>query len=353
MNWKTVSLFEHPEFSQHEQVSYFSDEATGLRSIIAIHSTRGNVAGGGIRFFPYKNSADALYDVLRLSKAMSYKSALAGLSFGGGKSVIIGDPKVLKTEALLEAFGRCVERMGGKYICAEDIGMTPSDMAVISHITPYVTGLPGKSGDTSPLTGYGVYRALLAAADRKLGRKLESVAILGFGNVGRNLAIHLIRDKVRIYVADINQGNVTQAVGEFGATAVTTDDLFGLAVDALAPCSIGAVLNSTTIPRIKARIICGGANNQLEDTDAHGRLLGDMGVLFVPDYIANAGGLISGSAELTGRSEQDTLRMVEGIYDTCMKVFSIADETSCTPLKAAERLAEKILGATTAALPVK
>jgi leucine dehydrogenase len=224
--------------------------------------------------------------------------------------------------------------------------MTPSDMAVISRITPYVTGLPGKSGDTSPLTGYGVYRALLAAADRKLGRKLESVAILGFGNVGHNLAGYLVKDNVRIYVADINQGNVTQAVEQFGATAVTTDEIFGQDVDALAPCSIGAVLNSRTIPLIKARVVCGGANNQLEDVAADGRLLGDRGVLFVPDYIANAGGVISGSAEVTGRSEQDTLRMVEDIYDTCMKVFRIADETSCTPLEAAEKLATKILRST-------
>ena len=338
-----MGLFEHPEFSEHEQVSYFSDPATGLKSIIAIHNSRGSVAGGGIRFFPYQTSDDALYDVLRLSKAMTYKSALAGLPFGGGKSVIIGDPTVLKTEALLEAFGRCVARMGGMYICAEDIGMTPSDMAVISRITPYVTGLPGKSGDTSPLTGYGVYRALLAAADRKLGRKLESVAILGFGNVGRHLAGHLVKDNVRIYVADINPGNVTQAVEQFGATAVTTDEIFGLGVDALAPCSIGAVLNGRTIPLIKARIACGGANNQLENEAADGRLLGDRGVLFVPDYIANAGGVISGSAEVTGRSEQDTLRMVVDIYHTCMKVFDIAVATSCTPLEAAEKLAISLL----------
>jgi leucine dehydrogenase len=338
-----MGLFEHPEFSEHEQVSYFSDPATGLECIIAIHDSRGTVAGGGIRFFPYQDSVAALYDVLRLSKAMTYKSALAGLPFGGGKSVIIGDPEVLKTEALLEAFGRCVARMGGKYICAEDIGMTPADMAVIGRITPCVTGLPGKSGDTSPLTGYGVHRALLAAADRKLGRKLESVAILGFGNVGRNLAGHLVKDGVRIFVADINQGNARQAVEQFGATAVTTDEIFGLDVDAFAPCSIGAVLNGSTIPLINARIVCGGANNQLQDVAAHDRLLGDRGVLFVPDYIANAGGLISGSAEVTGRSVQDTLRMVEGIYDTCMKVFSIADQTSCTPLEAAEKLAAQIL----------
>ena len=340
-----MRFFEHPEFSGHEHVSYFHDEATGLRAIIAIHSTRGMVAGGGIRFYPYASSDEALVDVLRLSKSMTYKSILAGLPFGGGKSVIIGDPGTMKSEALLEAFGRCVARLGGKYVCAEDVGMTPSDMDVIHRVTPFVTGLPGKSGDTSPLTGLGVYRALRAAADRTLKRDLASVAILGFGNVGRHLASHLVRDGVRLYVADINAANVRLAVEEYGATAVRTDDLFALDVDALAPCSIGAVLDDDTIPRIRARIVCGGANNQLANVEIHGRLLAEHGVLFVPDYIANAGGVISGSSELTSRSEAETLRMVEGIYDTCMKVFDIADQRGCTPLEAAESLAMGILGA--------
>jgi glutamate dehydrogenase/leucine dehydrogenase len=259
-----MSFFEHPEFSGHEHVSYFHDAQTGLRAIIAIHSTRGTVAGGGIRFFPYANSDEALEDVLRLSKGMTYKSVLAGLPFGRGKSVIIGDPATMKTEALLEAFGRCVARLGGKYICAEDIGMTPSDMDVIHRVTPFVTGLPGKSGDTSPLTGYGVH--------------------------------------------------------------------------------LGAVLNDSTIPGVRARIVCGGANNQLANVDRHGRMLADRGVLFVPDYIANAGGVISGSSEVTNRPEADTRRMVEGIYDTCLKVFDLADERACTPLEAAGGLAVEILG---------
>lgn len=339
-----MSFFEHPEFSGHEHVSCFHDAQTGLRAIIAIHSTRGTVAGGGIRFFPYASSDEALEDVLRLSKGMTYKSVLAGLPFGGGKSVIIGDPATMKTEALLEAFGRCVARLGGKYICAEDIGMTPADMDVIHRVTPFVTGLPGKSGDTSPLTGYGVYRALRAAADRVLGRNLESVAILGFGNVGRNLASHLRRDGVRLHVADINAANVRLAVEEYGATAVGVDELFRLDVDALAPCSIGAVLNDSTIPGVRARIVCGGANNQLANVEKHGRMLADRGVLFVPDYIANAGGVISGSSELTNRPEADTRRMVEGIYDTCLKVFDLADERACTPLEAAESLAVEKLG---------
>lgn len=320
-----MSLFEHPEFSGHEHVNYFHDETTGLRAIIAIHNSRHSVAGGGIRFFPYANSQDALRDVLRLSKGMTYKSALAGLPFGGGKSVIIGDPKVLKSEALLESFGRCVERLGGKYICAEDIGVTPSDMVVINRTTSFVAGLPGKSGDTSPLTGFGVYRALRAAAHRKLGRPLASVAILGFGNVGRNLAEYLVKEDVKLFVADINADNVRLAVDKYGATPVAMDQFFKQKVDAIAPCSIGAILNDETIPLIEAPIVCGGANNQLADPGRHDRMLSQKGVLFVPDYIANAGGLISGSADITGRSHDRTMQMVEGIYDTCIRIFRLAD----------------------------
>lgn len=338
-----MPIFENSHFSSHEHVSFFSDPITGLKAIIALHSTRGGLAGGGIRFRPYLSSDEALCDVLRLSKSMSYKCALARLPFGGGKSVIIGNPKALKTEALLEAFGRFVDRLGGKYVCAEDIGMTPDDMTVINRSTAYVTGLPGKSGDTSPLTGYGVYRALQAAAERKLSRQLQSVAILGFGNVGRHLAGHLVKDGVKLYVADINQEYLQRAVKEFGAAAVSIEELFALPVDALVPCSIGGVLNSNTIPSIKAPIVCGGANNQLEDVEVHGRMLAAQGVLFVPDYIANAGGVISGSAEVVGRSEEETRKMVHDIYETCQKVFRLADERKLTPLEAAEHLARNIL----------
>jgi leucine dehydrogenase len=338
------SVFEHPEFSGHEHVNYFHDRRTGLRAIIAIHDSRQSVAGGGIRFFPYANSQDALRDVLRLSRSMTYKSALAGLPFGGGKSVIIGDPNVLKNDALLESFGRCVERLGGRYICAEDIGVTPQDMAVINRTTSFVTGLPGRSGDTSPLTGLGVYRALCAAAQFKLGRPLESVAILGFGNVGRHLAEHLVKDGVRLVVADINAHNLRLALEKYGATVVPMEQFFKSKVDAIAPCSIGAVLNDDTIAQIKAPIVCGGANNQLADATRHDHMLSEQGVLFVPDYIANAGGLISGSADVTGRAHDETVRMVEGIFDTCMRIFQRAEELGCSPLAAAEQVAAQVLG---------
>ena len=338
-----MSVFEQGEFTNHEHISFFKDVKTGLKAIIAIHSTKLGPAGGGIRYFPYKTSDQALVDVLRLSRSMSYKSALAGVPIGGGKSVIIGDPKTEKTEALLEAFGRCVDRLGGKYYCAEDIGITPADMAVISRSTAYVAGLPDKGGDTSPPTGYGLYRAIKAAVDYRLNGRLSSVAILGFGNVGRNLSKHLVEEGIQIYVADINKSNVKLAADTCGAKEVGLDEIFSLNADVLSPCALGAILNDKTIPKINAKIVCGGANNQLQEVERHGKMLAERNILFVPDYVANAGGLLSGSAEVLNRSQAETTKLIENIYDTCIKIFEISDNRQCTPIEAAEDLAKKIL----------
>jgi len=338
-----MSVYENADYKAHEHVSFFADEKVGLKTIIAIHSTKLGPAGGGIRFFPYQNTDAALTDVLRLSRAMSYKFALAGLPLGGGKSVIIGDPATLKTEALLEAFGRCVHRLGGKYYCAEDIGMTPQDMVVIHRATPYAVGLPGKSGDTSPPTGYGIYKSIKAAADFKLSGNYTSVAILGFGNVGRNLARYLAEEGVQIYVADINQENVKLAVSTYGAKEVGVDDIFALEVDVLAPCALGGVLDDTSIPKIKAKIVCGGANNQLLDEKRHSKMLDDRGILFVPDYVANAGGAISGSAEYGDRPAEETQKLLDNIYTNCMNIFELSEKKKITTLEAAEELAQKVL----------
>ncbi len=338
-----MSVFEQDNFSDHEHVSFFCDKETGLKAIIAIHSTKLGASGGGTRFFPYENSQDALVDALRLSRAMSYKNALAGLPYGGAKSVIIGDHNTMKNEALLEAFGRCVDRLGGKYVCAEDIGMTPDDMVVINRSTPYVVGLPGKSGDTSPPTGYGLYKAMQAAADFKLGGNLSSVAILGFGNVGRNVAKHLVEKGVELFVADISEENIKLAVDSYGAKEVSMDEIYGLDVDILAPCGLGGVLNDETIPRIKAKVVCGAANNQLLETEKHGEMLGDRNILFVPDYIANAGGVISASGEVGTFNQEQVEEMIENIYNTCTNVFHKSLEKGCTPVAAAEELGKKIL----------
>lgn len=339
-----MNYFEAPDFDGHEHVSFCCDEESGLKAIIAIHrSRRLNVAGGGIRFFPYNDSQSALTDVLRLSKGMTYKSALAGMPYGGAKAVIIGDPQKLKTSQLLMAFGRFVDRLGGRYVCAEDIGMTPADMTVIHGVTPYATGLPGKSGDTSPLTGLGVYHAIRASSDRFLGGQLKSVGILGFGNVGRHLAGHLKAQGVSLYVSDINNANLVTAVEQYGATVVPSGKFFSLDVDLIAPCSIGAVLNDSTIPDIKAKIICGGANNQLADVGRHGPMLEQRGVVFVPDYIANAGGAISGASERTGATLAETTQLVERIYDRCINVFNHSAENNLTPIAASEEIARQIL----------
>ncbi|MDG0980172.1 MAG: Glu/Leu/Phe/Val dehydrogenase dimerization domain-containing protein [Halieaceae bacterium] len=338
-----MDVFEQENFSDHEHVSFFFDKETGLKAIIAVHSTKLGVAGGGTRFFPYENSEDALVDALRLSRAMSYKNALAGLPYGGGKSVIIGDHRTMKNEALLEAFGRCVDRLGGRYVCAEDIGMTPDDMAIINRSTPYVVGLPGKSGDTSPPTGYGLYKAMRAAADFRLGGNLSSVAILGFGNVGRNLANNLVKQDVALFVADINRDNVKLAVEKYGAKEVGLDEIYDLDVDIFAPCALGGVLNDQTIPRLRAKVVCGAANNQLLDTQKHGKMLGDRGILYVPDYIANAGGVISASAEVGTFTETQVETKIENIYHTCTDVFRRSQEQGCTPIEAAEEIGRQML----------
>lgn len=342
-----MGVFEEKDFDHHEHVSFVSDEATGLRAIISIHSTVLGPAGGGIRFYPYDNSEEALRDVLRLSRAMTYKFAIAGIPLGGGKSVIIGDPKTDKTEALLEVFGRAVDRLGGRYICAEDVGMTPEDIAIIHRQTKYCAGLPGKSGDTSPLTGYGVFHALRAGVKRRLGRDNLNgltVAVQGSGKVGRHLCTHLAKAGARIFIADVNQEAAERAVDEFGATAASTDDILFLDVEVLAPCALGGGLNDETVPKIKAKVICGGANNQLAE-DRHGQALAGCNILFVPDYVANAGGAFSGSREMTGVSEAETIKKVEAIYDTCNRVFARAEQDGVPTNVAADRLAQEVIEA--------
>jgi leucine dehydrogenase len=342
-----MSVFENQAFDDHEQVSFITDHATRLRAIIAIHSTALGPAGGGIRMYPYPDSGQALYDVLRLSRAMTCKSALAGLPVGGGKSVIIGDPRRDKTEPLLEAFGRAVEALGGRYICAEDVGTTPEDMEVVHRSTRFVVGLPGGSGDTSPLTGYGVFHAIRAAVRHRLGRddlSGLSVAVQGAGNVGRYLMQHLVEAGARVHVADLDEEATRRAAGDFGAEVVMPDSVLYLDVDVLAPCAMGAVLDDETVPKIRAKIVCGGANNQLAD-DRHGQALAERNILYVPDYVANAGGLLSGASEWMGMGEEELRGRVEGIYDSCSRVFSRAERDGVAPSVAAESLAKEVIEA--------
>jgi leucine dehydrogenase len=342
-----MPVFENRAFDQHEWVSFVEDRATGLHAIIAIHSTALGPAGGGIRMYPYSDSDHALYDVLRLSRAMTCKSALAGLPVGGGKSVIIGDPRKDKSEPLLEAFGRAVEALAGRYVCAEDVGTTPEDMEVIHRSTRFVVGLPGGSGDTSPLTGYGVFHAIRAAARHRLGRddlSGLSVAIQGAGNVGRYLMQHLNEAGAQIRVADLDEEATRRAAADFGAEIVSPDVVLSLEADVLAPCAMGAVLDDESVPNIRAKIVCGGANNQLAD-DRHGEQLAERGILYVPDYVANAGGVLSGASEFLGMEEEELRGRVEGIYDSCNRVFERAERDGVAPSVAAERLAREVIEA--------
>lgn len=349
-----MSVFTHPEFDNHEHLSFHCDPETGLRAIIAVHNTSRGPALGGCRMFPYGNDEEALRDVLRLSKGMTYKSALANLDLGGGKSVIIGDPRQHKTEALLEAMGRFLESLGGLYIAAEDSGTSVADLKVMGRHTGHVAGVssrPGfdgrpSSGDPSPATAYGTFVGIQSAVMHKLGRAdgndLEglTVAIQGVGNVGYRLARHLTEAGARITVYDIHQEQVERAVTELGAQPADAEEILYLPVDVVAPCAMGAVLNSDSIARLQAPIVAGAANNQLARPE-HDRMLWQRDILYAPDYVINAGGIIDIHYERSGGEPEQVRRHVEGIGDTLREIFQRSERDSLPTGQIANRLAEE------------
>ncbi|MGI9626917.1 MAG: Leu/Phe/Val dehydrogenase [Longimicrobiales bacterium] len=338
-------VFDSPEFRSHEQLSFVHDPETGLRAVIAIHKTGPRGAGGGIRMQPYENEEDAVTDALRLSRAMSYKFAMAHIPIGGGKSVIIGDPQKDKTSALMEAFGRAVETFRGRYHCGPDVGTTSDDMVSVRQGTRHVRGLPGETGDTSPATGFGVYRAMLAAVFHVDGKEsLEGlkVAVQGVGNVGRALCTHLKSAGAEIFVADLNEEAVARAVTEFGATPVPNDEILYQHVDVLAPCALGAVFDDESIPRLNCRIICGGANNQLARM-RHGDLLHERGITIVPDYVASAGGAIHATQAGPGFDPEKAMADVARTFDNCARVLHRATRDNTPPYVAAKIMAEEIM----------
>jgi len=341
-----MTVFHAPDFDNHEQVSFFSDPDSGLRAIIAIHWSGPGVAGGGVRMWNYADESKAVADALRLSRAMTYKFALADIPVGGGKTVVIGDAGRDKTPALLEALGRAVERFDGRYMCGPDVGTSPEDMVVIRRETEHVRGLPGESGDTSPATGYGVFQAIRAAVEHRMGRTDLTdlrVAVQGAGSVGRALMHHLKAAGARIIVADIDEAAVASAVQDFGALAVHIDDILFEDADVVAPCALGAVLNDTSIPQIRAAIVCGGANNQLAE-DRHGIQLAERDILFVPDYVANAGGAINAVREGPDYDQEEAMAAVERIYETSRNVLRRAAADGIAPNLAADRIAAEIIG---------
>lgn len=338
--------FEYMEKYRFEQLVLCHDQTSGLRAIIAIHNTYLGPALGGTRMWTYQTEDEALLDALRLARGMTYKSAAAGLNLGGGKAVIMGDPRKDKSEELFRAFGRYVQSLGGRYITAEDVGTSVQDMGYISMETKYVTGAAtsmGASGDPSPATAFGVWKGMKAAAKEIYGNSSltgKTIAVQGLGHVGGNLLKHLAEEGAKLIVTDIYADRVKAVVDEFGAAAVDPKDIFGVKCDIFAPCALGAVINDETIAQFKCKIIAGAANNVLKE-ERHGDLLEQKGILYTPDFVINAGGVINVADELQGYSRERAFQRVAGIYENVQKVFEIAKRDKIPTYKAAEVMAEE------------
>jgi leucine dehydrogenase len=341
-----MSVFEAPDFDNHEAVAFFDDKASGLRVIIAIHSTALGPACGGTRMYPYADGDAALTDALRLSRGMSYKSAIADLPLGGGKAVIIGDPARDKTEALFLAYANAINTLGGRYITAMDVGIGPKDMPVIARGTKHIAGYdqPGKTGgDSGPLTAVGVFAGLKAAVKHRLGVDTTTnliVAIQGLGKVGMDLAKRLHAEGATLIVTDVNADVVKRAVDAFGAKAVSPDDIVTAECDVLSPNALGAILNDETIPNLKARVIAGGANNQLA-RDEHGAMLSERGILYAPDYVINGGGIIRVAGQIFNWDDAEIERRVLGIADTLAQIFRRSAAENLPTNAVADRMAEE------------
>jgi leucine dehydrogenase len=340
-----MNLFDRIATMGHEQVVVCHDKASGYRGIIAIHDTTLGPALGGTRFWSYASDEEAIVDALRLARGMTYKNAVAGLNLGGGKSVIIGDNRTPSREMIFRAHGRFVDSLGGRYVTAEDVGTSTSDMDFVHMETDYVAGLAGMSGDPSPVTAHGVFRAIQASAHHRWGSdSLEgkTVAIQGCGNVGFYLARELSAAGASLVVTDIDAERVKRVASETGARAVATDEIYGQAADIFAPCALGAVINDRTLPKLRVEIVAGAANNQLLE-NRHGDELEARGILYAPDYVANAGGVINVYSELAGWSHERSLRKADEIYHTVLNVFEIAKQEGIRTYEAADRLAERRL----------
>ncbi|MES3037477.1 MAG: Glu/Leu/Phe/Val dehydrogenase [Bdellovibrionota bacterium] len=330
----------------HEEVVFCHDASIGLKAIIAIHNTALGPALGGTRMWNYKTEEEALVDVLRLSKGMSYKASAAGLNLGGGKAVIIGDPKTQKTEGMFRAFGQFVNSLNGKYITAEDVGTSERDMEWIYMETPWVTGIPkalGGSGDPSPYTAHGTLMGIKATAKEKFGTdnlKGMRIAVQGLGNVGSNLVRYLVEEGALVTVTDIDEPRVKYHLDKYGVTATSPDQILFTDCDILAPCAMGAIINDQTIGKIKAKAIAGGANNQLAEP-RHGDQLRELGILYAPDYVVNAGGLMNVFVELEGYSPERAIDKTKKVYDNVLQVFEIAKRENIGTHTAADKLAQE------------
>jgi leucine dehydrogenase len=345
-----LMIFETISTSGHEQVVFCQSRDAGLKAIIAIHNTVLGPALGGLRMWPYKNEAEALNDVLRLSRGMTFKNAVAGLNLGGGKAVIIGDPAQDKSEALFRAFGRFVNSLNGRYITAEDVGIDVNDMEYVFRETEFVTGVHqvhGGSGDPSPFTAYGTLQGLMAALSHKFGNEdvgKYTYAVQGAGHVGTEFIKLLREQNAKVFVTDINKESVQRCVDELGCEAVGTEDIYDVDADVYSPCALGGTVNEQTLPRLKCKIICGAANNQLA-TDEIGDEVEKRGMLYAPDYAVNAGGVMNVSLEIDGYNRERAMRMMRTIYYNVGRIFQISERDGIPSYKAADRMAEERINA--------
>ncbi len=345
------SVLEQMSLFDHEQVLFCQDEATGLKAIIAIHNTTLGPSLGGTRMWNYNNEAEALKDVLRLSRGMTYKSSLAGLNLGGGKAVIIGDARKDKSEALMRRFGKFVNSLAGKYITAEDVGISTQDMEYVALETKHCAGLPdymGGSGDPSPVTAYGAYMGMKAAAKFQYGSddlNGKKVVVQGVGHVGETLVDYLTKEGAVVTISDIYEDRIQELVSKYGVTAVGVDDVYDVDMDIYSPCALGATVNDDTLARMNCSVIAGAANNQLADEKVHGKAVMDKGIVYAPDFLINAGGIINCYWEVKGYNREAAMTQTEAIYDTTMKIFKKSREENIPTYLAANLLAEERINA--------
>lgn len=340
------ALWDLPDFDAHESVHMFDDPKTGLRAVIAIHSTHLGPAAGGTRFWHYADQQAALTDALRLSRGMSYKNAMAGLPAGGGKAVLLADAARTKTRDMLDAFARAVDALCGRYITAQDVGMSEDDMVTLSQTTAHVAGLPGQGGDPGPYTARGVYLGVKAAAKRALGSddmKGVRIAIQGVGSVGGGLARYLAADGAKLTLADVNADRAAALAAELGAETTSSDAIMAVEADIFSPCALGAVLTGTSVAGLKVRAVAGGANNQLA-TAAQGRQLADRGIVYAPDYVINAGGIINVLRHIDNADDAAINARIDTIPGRLHQVWDDSEASGDTPAEVADRIAQGLIG---------
>ncbi len=348
-NLSEVNLAENPVIAQmsifnHEQLLFCNDNETGLKAIIAVHNTVLGPALGGTRMWNYTNEMEALNDVLRLSRGMTYKNSISGLNLGGGKAVIIGDARTMKSEAMFRRFGRFVEGLAGRYITAEDVGINPDDMVAVSKETNHVVGLPGKSGDPSPVTALGTYMGMKACAKHQFGSDSlvgKKVAVQGVGHVGEYLVQHLTKEGAEVFISDIHEPTLQRVSKEYGATVVGLNEIYDIDMDIYAPCALGATVNPETINRLKCSIIAGAANNQLQSENIQGVELMSKGIIYAPDYAINAGGVINCYGEVKGFENSWAMGEAEKIYNTIYNIVDRSKKENIPTYQIANKMAEE------------